>query len=82
MQLRHGVLHDHGVLVPNAIVHCKDPLATKTLEEVTTDPRLKLEGARHRGGSYLNAVFTLRCGRVKRDGDVCENFNDRWKIFN
>ena len=70
MQLRHGVLHDHGV-----IVHCKDPLASKTLEEVTTDPRLELEGARHRGGSCLmSGVLTLMCVRVKRDGDVCEDF--------
>ena len=59
VQLRHGVLHDHGVLVPNVIVHCKDPLASKTLEEVTTDPRLKLEGARHRGGSYLSPEWRV-----------------------
>ena len=74
MQLRHGVLHDHGVLVPNVIVHCEDFITSKTMEEVTSDPRLKLEGARHRGGSYLSGVFTFKCGGVKRDGDVCENF--------
>ena len=56
MQLRHGLLHDHGgILVPIVVVvNCEGSLASKKVEEAAADPRLEQQEARCCFGSSLS----------------------------